>query len=344
MSVLYLHTAPPPKFAQTDAGYQETSLLKSHFGGVELSLFPFRQPSRLLPRAAYGWHLHEQLRLHESKLVLNHIFMPSIQHYPVLKVLHNPTILSIQAGIHHMTMRKYKHLQKVSKVLVNNPRDGVILKSWGIKHYALIHPGVDTQHISNDHPDIGDPFTILMASAPWEKGQFTSKGIDLLLEAVSKTTGLRLTLLWRGILVDDLRERIRRWGVHDRVRIINEFIDINQILKEAHAVVLLASATDLVKAYPHSLIEGLAAGKPLITSQAIPMSDYIQDHDLGEVLDDFTTTSLLKSIDQLRHTYERKRSSVVSKGASDFNPKRMLDQMKLIYREFGVIAKNGTLT
>ncbi|NND08325.1 MAG: glycosyltransferase, partial [Saprospiraceae bacterium] len=327
MAVLYLHTAPPPKLAQTDAGYQETSMLKSRFGGVELSLFPFRHPSRLLPRAAYGWHLRERLQLHEARLLLNHVFMPSVQHYPILKVLNNPTILSIQAGIDHMTERKCRHLEKVAKVVVNNPRDAAILEKWGIDHHVLVHPGVATDHISTVPAGRAQPFTLLMASAPWEKGQFASKGIDFLLKATSKRSDLKLILLWRGTLFNELQERIRRWGVEDRVQVINEVIDINQIMPEVHAVVLLASATNLVKAYPHSLVEGLAAGKPLLTSPAIPMSDYIQSHNLGEVLSKFTLQSLLESIEYLRQHYDQKRSAVLAKGASDFDSQRMLDEM-----------------
>ena len=93
-------------------------------------------------------------------------------------------------------------------------------------------------------------------------------------------------MIWRGLLLNELRERVERRGIGDRVEIVPERVAINDYLKRAHAAVLAAKRSDIVKAYPHSLLESLVAGKPVILSAALPMADYVRQHRCGIVVED----------------------------------------------------------
>ena len=99
-----------------------------------------------------------------------------------------------------------------------------------------------------------------MASAPWARHQFDLKGVDALLEATKALPYVKLILLWRGVLLDDLMARIRRLGIEQRVEIVNEHVDVNVYLARAHATVLVAKSGDVVKSYPHSLVGIVACG------------------------------------------------------------------------------------
>ena len=114
---------------------------------------------------------------------------------------------------------------------------------------------------------------------------------------------MKLILLWRGLLLDKLLERIERLGVEDRVEVVTDRVNVNDYLRRAHAAVLLAKRGDIVKAYPHSLIESLVAGKPVVLTSALSMSDYVRQQDCGIVIDDVSVPGLLAGIEALRLRY-----------------------------------------
>jgi len=186
-----------------------------------------------------------------------------------------------------------------------------------------------------------------MASAPWTRAQFESKGVDALLEAARRMPDLRLTFLWRGILLKDMLRRVRRSGFEDRVSVINEYVDINSVLAGVHATVNLASDPGIVKAQPHSLLESLAAGRPVLVSRAIPISTYVEETDVGTVIEDLSPEAILRAIESLRNHYEASQRAAVSHGRTDFSLESMLGSFADVYET--VIggrhdrAKPGTL-
>ena len=214
-----------------------------------------------------------------------------------------------------------------------------LLKEWNVSNCTLVRTGVETGHIDPSRLPLKDEMTLLMASAPWEEGQFRTKGVDLLLEALANDRRLKLMLLWRGILMPSLLRRVARWGVDEQVTIVNEHVDINEYLKRIHAVVLLVAQPNLVKAYPHSLVESLAAGKPIITSRMIPMADFVEAHKVGTVIDTLSLPSLQEGLDDLFGHYEARVAAVRSTYAQEFAPPKMLQAMAKVYADYGVKTK-----
>jgi glycosyltransferase involved in cell wall biosynthesis len=175
-----------------------------------------------------------------------------------------------------------------------------------------------------------DEVTLLMASAPWVEEQFESKGIDILLRAAAQDRRLKLILLWRGLLLDKLLDRIQRLGVEDRVEVVTERVNVNNYLRRAHAAVMIAKRGDMVKSYPHSLIESLVAGKPVVLTSVLSMADYVGQQDCGIVLDDVSVPGLLGAIETLNLRYatlsenaRRIESHVFSEGAMIENYRRL---------------------
>jgi glycosyltransferase involved in cell wall biosynthesis len=154
--------------------------------------------------------------------------------------------------------------------------------------------------------------TLLMASAPWSKQQFDEKGIDVLLETASRLPDLRLILLWRGLFAEDLAARVRARGLDNRVEVVNAKVDAGAYLRRAHATVLLAKRAEIIKAYPHSLIESLYAGKPVVTSNTIAMADFVRQQHCGLVLVRPDADSLVAALSKLREDY----SSFVANAAT----------------------------
>ncbi len=304
---------------------------------MELSLYPLRNPSSHIPRALYGWHVLHELRKYQQRTRLNHVFIPSLKYYSIFRRLSNPIIATVQAGLPQRRGLYLDKLKKLDYIIVGNERDGARLADWGFQHFKVIRTGVDTGKILPSEKPLDQDLTLLMASAPWEKSQFVTKGVDMLLDLARKDKNLRLIFLWRGLMCEDLMIRIRKRGVGDRVEVINERVDINRYLQRAHGTVLLSKFPELVKDYPHSLVESLAAAKPVIISSSIAMSDYVSQQTLGEVVHSFDLNTLSVAIDAFRSNYNALCTNVAKVGAADFSPGKMLDEISEVYRLFGVL-------
>jgi glycosyltransferase involved in cell wall biosynthesis len=117
-------------------------------------------------------------------------------------------------------------------------------------------------------------------------------------------------------------------------------VDVNNVLAQVHAAVVLASDARLVKAYPHSLLEALAAGKPVLVSRAIPMSDYVEQTGCGEVVEAVNPQSLLATLEQLEANYETCRTTAQRAGQRDFMQQRMVAAYKQLYASLSPVQAN----
>ncbi|MDH3245915.1 MAG: glycosyltransferase, partial [Saprospiraceae bacterium] len=114
--------------------------------------------------------------------------------------------------------------------------------------------------------------------------------------------------------------------------IIDRKMNVREIMERTHVTVLLAKEAGLVKAFPHSLIESLASGRPVILSDSIPMADYVLKHECGLVIDNFTVEALLRSIDGIIHHYGELANKIPEDLPDQFSIKRMMDHLSQIYR------------
>ena len=333
MSILYLLTSPEPVISGTDAAFQEVQALQSACNGKRINLFPLQKPNSLVPKTVYGWHRIKALREQESHFKINHIFAPTLHYFPVFHCLKNPIVYTVVASV--QGQRKpvnINRLKGLHRIVVSNERDRQVLKNWEIHNYSVIHPGVDISEICPFPLPLKKELTLLMASAPWEKAQFNSKGIDLLLEAAANLPFLKLIFLWRGLLFEEIQKKIKYYGVAQKVELINQKVNVNEVLKRVHATILLAKHTYLVKAFPHSLIESLVAGKPVIVSTTIPMADYVEKNGCGIVVDGLQMASLIESIESLMSQYQNLTDHARSCSGKDFSLGRMLEQYRELYR------------
>jgi glycosyltransferase involved in cell wall biosynthesis len=304
MSVLYLLTAPPPPFEGTDAVYQDITALRLAFPGEVLTLAPGRSSTRRVPKQLYGFHKIGTIRELEARCDINHVFFSLPYPFPILSVLRKPIFYTITASLDEKNKpRHISKLARLARIIVSNERDAAILQSWGMTNHAVIPPAIDSTQITRDALPLDKSLTLLMASAPWHAMQFASKGVDALLGVAAQRPFLHLILIWRGVLEEEITQRIARFGVADRVTVINQKVKIDDYLKKAHATIVLAENGGLVKSFPHSLIESLVAGKPVLLNGAIAMSDYVSQHACGIVVDTIDVQRLSSAIDSLMRNY-----------------------------------------
>lgn len=332
MSVLYLLTAPSPPIEGTDAVFQEVATLCTAFKGDTFNLFPFASPSGHFPKWLYGLHAVGRLRAQERAHDFNHVYFAVPYVFPVLRALRNPLIYTVTASCYRYPRpRNLAPLQELHRIVVSNDRDAAALQSWGLTNVAVIRPGIDSTRLTVRPLPRGEELVLLMASAPWVPRQFDLKGLDALLETAARLPFLRLILLWRGLLLAELKERVHRFGLTERVEIVDRRVDVNTYLARVHAAVLLAKEADIVKAYPHSLLEALAAGKPVITSERIPVADFVRQHQCGLVVEEVTGAALAAAIVDLSSNYGRLARNAERVGPTSFSLAALIDQHRRLY-------------
>ena len=299
--ILYHVTIPRSPMAECEAVAQDVRLLQQVAPGELFHLYPTRTPGTRIPRLTWGLAQLPALWRRERSARLHHIFNPDPFPFAVLRLLRRPVVYTVVGGIREDQREMACRLAGLARrILVSSPEDEQRLRGWGIEQAQFIAPAIDASRFSHTPLPPGGPFTLLAGSAPWTTEQFTSKGVDALLDAAQRRADLRLIFLWRGVVLNEMMQRVRARGLGDRVRVLNERVDVNVVLASVNAAVVLAARSDVVKAYPHSLLESLAAGKPVLISRAIPMATWVEQAGLGIVVDQVNAEAILRAVAELQ--------------------------------------------
>jgi glycosyltransferase involved in cell wall biosynthesis len=331
MSVLYLLTSPVPMIEGTDAVFQEVATLKEAVGGETINLCPRKRPGAPFPPQLFGFQKLPQLWQAERRRRVNHLYFSVPYFFPVLRLLKNPVVYTVVASLAGRSPPAHiDRLNALHSLVVSSERDAGVLRSWGVANCTVVPPGIDARLVPAPLP-LGKELTLLMASAPWVEEQFDSKGVDLLLEAVAHDPALKLILLWRGLLLDELKARIAKLGVAGRVEVVPGRVAIGDYLKRAHATVLLAKRSDIVKANPHSLIESLLAGKPVILTEALPMADFVRHRDCGIIAPGTDLPSVLGAVASLRCRYQALAENARAIESRAFCKAAMIERYRALY-------------
>ena len=348
----------PPVDPEVEAYSQEIRALQSRFEGQVNFLNPNQHlpgavrkmlPLLRVPRVLFGFHQLGALRQMDEEVDLHHFYNPDPFAYPILRRLKKPVIYVLSGG---SGPRKpnVDFFNAMGAVVVYDDRSAQQLQAWGVENVAVARTGIDTQkftHVPLAAPTMaestmaeptmtestmrGPTVHLLMASAPWSEEQFESKGVDALLAAARELPNLHLTFLWRGVLYDAMMQRVAAAGLRDRVRVIDEVADVNALLATVHGSVLLAARSDIVKAYPHSLLDSLAAGKPVLVSPTLALADYVVEKDVGTAVDAVTVESVIAGVRSFVDRYAQFAENALLFGQRDFSQDAMLDSYEAIY-------------
>jgi glycosyltransferase involved in cell wall biosynthesis len=262
---------------------------------------------------------------------VNHIYHAELYPFPLLRFLRKPIIFSVVSGLGPERVLSSGPLSRLSAIVVPGRRDMGRLTRWGDDRGHLLPGGIDVSRFSVEPPPDRDRFVLLAGSAPWTREQFRTKGVDSLLEVARHTPWLRLVLLWRGWLLEELTQRIAERGLSARVEVVTEHVDVNEVLARVHAAVVLANEQRLVKAYPHSLLEALAAGRPVLVSDCIVMAEHVKEADCGRVVRGTDEHSLGDAIRRLRSRYASHQRQAQRVGKQDFSHERLIAAYGRLY-------------
>ena len=106
---------------------------------------------------------------------------------------------------------------------------------------------------------------------------------------------------------------------------------VGDYLKKAHATILMSKRSDIVKSYPHSLIESLLTGTPVLISDTIPMADLVREKSCGVVLHDVTVAGLSAAIETMTRRYSELADNAATTGAGTFSIEAMVEAHRVLY-------------
>lgn len=328
----FLCSSPVPIIDGSDAVYSEIAYLKAHFDGKITSLYPFRKPSSTIPDLLYGLHNLRSIRKHEKTANLNHIYTGKLMHLPFLYTLKKPTVYTIVSQI----LKSHKippeiFTNSIDSFIVSDKQSLKRLNEHGIKRAHYIKPGIDLSKLELHKKESNGKINILMASAPWELKQFESKGIHLILDALRSLDGVHITFLWRKLHSAKMLNLITEYDVQSKISFIDKNVDINLTLKTVHAAILLANDSSVIKTHPHSLMESLATGKPVITSKEIPISNFVKENNCGMVLEEFSRAKLIQLIQKFKDNLPELTQNAQNINQEEISIERMRKEYEKVY-------------
>jgi glycosyltransferase involved in cell wall biosynthesis len=332
MRILYHLTVLPPQMPECEALSQEIRALRDRFGGDLVYLNPNPRTPLYLPRLVFGFHKLRELRSREKDLDLHHLYNPDPFPFPILHKLRCPVIYSISSGLGSKRLNT-GFFASLAAVTVYDERSFQRLRAWGLDNVFLVRSGIDKSRFTYSPTPLESEIRLMVGSAPWTRAQFRTKGVQALLSAAQRAPHLRLVFLWRGILIEEMERRVRRMKLERQVTILNGQVDVNQVLVNVHASITLATDAAIIKAYPHSLMESLAAGKPVIVSRCIPMADVVEQKSCGKVVENIAPDHILTAIQALMDEYKTLQDSAQRVGKQEFSQEAMINSFHQVYQQ-----------
>jgi glycosyltransferase involved in cell wall biosynthesis len=327
----YLLTTPAPIIPGSDAVVQEVEALRASFGGHVTWLRPSWRARARYPRLLLGLHRLAAIRQWDRQVDLHHVYAPELYVLPLLWFVERPVVYTATAGLDGGRLPPTSFLRRLGAIVVPTCADLDRLTRLGLRNIHRIRPGIDlTRFVERPVPP-GPEFVLLSGSAPWTRGQFRTKGVDVLLQVAREMPDLRLVFLWRGVHLPDLLSRVRRLGLVERVQILHQWVDVSETLAGVHAAVVLAERPGLVKAYPHSLLEAMATGRPVLVSEGTAMARFVQRTGCGRVISRLEKNVLVEAIRQLRANYETCRARALDVGRRDLSQSEMIAAHRALY-------------
>ncbi|HLD00361.1 MAG TPA: glycosyltransferase family 4 protein [Candidatus Nanoarchaeia archaeon] len=230
---------------------------------------------------------------------------------------------------------KLKSLQKVRRIIVQSEVEKKELLAAGIKKekISLIYPSVELEKFSYHEPKKN--FTILNASCPGKVRDLHKRGVYLLFDIDPYLYDEQIIFLWRGgefsLFMDQIKGR-----TFQHINIKNKIhIDMNEQYAKAHCTIIpYIQFDEYLKLIPTSVIESLAAGKPVLVSSQTGIADIIRANACGVVFNP-TKEDLLLAIADMKQNYNKYQQNCRKTAEKYFSQEQFLRGYREIYDQMG---------
>lgn len=161
------------------------------------------------------------------------------------------------------------------------------------------------------------------------------KGFDHLIDTVallaSQSIPVRLAIAGEGPLRAQIEERARNAGVAERVRLLGAIPDVRGLLSAAD----LVAGSSLREGLPLWMLEAMACGRPVVTTDAGGSREAVEDGVTGRLVPAGDAEALAGAIEELWADPERRATMGLagrSRAEARFSARRMVARTEELYR------------
>jgi len=319
---------------------KEVCMLHSHFKESFIygmnpffeisSLFRMKVNTRKLVFCTALIPLRATKKILERKFDLSHVFGNLYGDYFVTTLEKRPILLTA------VTIDKIgpiKDYEKIDEIIVESEKQKKMLLNAGVdkNKVKLVYPGIDLKAFSHSKPNGGE-FSILFASSPLREEYFGARGVNLLLDAAKALGGIKFILLWRKRAVRAVKMAIEEKRLKN-IKLVNEIIhDMNKMYGNAHATIAPFTTREYNKSCPNSIPESLAAGKPVLVSDNVGISDLVKKEKCGVVFKPILE-ELVNAVNELKQNYKKYQKNARKTAEKYFSKETFLEEYKKIYEK-----------
>ncbi|MDX1763011.1 MAG: glycosyltransferase family 4 protein [bacterium] len=265
---------------------------------------------------------------------INHVFCGPAERFLAPRLASDSAVVTISKNTKSMPAfeRNLENLRRFRYVVVESERDREILHQAGLspESVKLIYPGFEKK----DYVPAEGPFSMLFATAPFGSHDFLNRGVFLMLHVAQRLPEVRFRLVWRENDYERLMHLIKASGVTN-MDVHNGYIpDMDALYRTSHATILPGLDEHSLKPCPHSAIESLAHGKPLLVSRPTSLAGLVDRTETGVVFEP-TLRALEAAIVKLRSDYERYQGNCQKLVLEKFSPEGCMTQYRKLYESMG---------
>lgn len=159
------------------------------------------------------------------------------------------------------------------------------------------------------------------------------KGVDVLLRAIKSLSKVRVEIFGDGPAQSHLRELADSLNLRDRVNFNGYVSDVWPAMSAADAVCVPSVWEE---AFPYSVLEAMAIGKPVIASIAGGLPEVVVDRETGRLFEKGNAEELSKVLDELQSHREfldlwGRRAQELH--ALEYTVERMAERIEDVYRK-----------
>jgi rhamnosyl/mannosyltransferase len=162
------------------------------------------------------------------------------------------------------------------------------------------------------------------------------KGLDVLLDALARTSGVRLVLVGGGPFHQRLRARAEHNRLSDRVLWLGAIGDDDLVGAYSGADFFILPSTLPIEAFGIVQVEAMAAGLPVISTRLGTGVEAVNsDGRTGIIVAPSDATALADAIRALAEDTDARRrlAAVAFERAAEFAPERLIDRYRALYTE-----------
>ncbi|NLG70747.1 MAG: glycosyltransferase [Chloroflexi bacterium] len=216
---------------------------------------------------------------------INHIFSSLGEGLLLPRINRQNALLTVtkDSGALNAFEKNIPQLKKLRCIVVESERHQELLLQAGLPadSVRLIYPGAQVK----PYQPASGPFKILFATSPMSENDFLTRGIYLILRAAARLPEVQFIFAWRKKHHQKLRRLIDDSGVRN-IEVLNGYIpDMERVYDSVHAAILPGLTYSSLKPSPHSALDSLAHGKPVLISRPTSISGLVEREQCGVVFE-----------------------------------------------------------